>query len=318
MLVLQCHNDVYELKPGRNAIGSDSTKCHLVFKGLAATHATMMVASKTYEVTLHPLDSVSCNGKRILLPTKIELGDTLDFGGMATSFKLELLVTHSVGAALGALNNMKTKESKSIDPAYINDNFVSSQLLDSAKRTNQSFDIDSDDENNDDDAEENPVDDSTEQALESTDIIETFTSPRYCHKRTARVKKTRAGFQYITVTQSQWMHIERTKWKKALQVALVNVQQLQQQLTTATQDADSQTPSDWTPDQRYDESWGLFAWLKYGFSKLCSWPYAHSKFALILYGLSYLLYQGMYIVVGTNALPELQEKHTFAVRKHHN
>ncbi|KAF0727422.1 hypothetical protein Ae201684_014535 [Aphanomyces euteiches] len=268
-----------------------------VFKGLAATHATMMVASKTYEVTLHPLDSVSCNGKRILLPTKIELGDTLDFSGMATSFKLELLVTHSVGAALGALNNMKAKESKSIDPAYINDNFVSSQLLDSAKRTNQSFDIDSDDENNDDDTEENPVDKSPEQALESADIIETFTSPRYCHKHgTARVKKTRAGFQYITPTQSQWMHMERTKWKKALQVALVNVQELQQLLTKATQDADSQTPSDWTSDaikiSKDDESWGLFAWLKYGFSKICSWPYAHSKFALILYGLSYLLYQG--------------------------
>ncbi|KAF0687567.1 Aste57867_20686 [Aphanomyces stellatus] len=171
MLMLQCHNDVYELKPGRNVVGNDDAHCHIVLLGkhMASVHATIDVSKDMREATIVPGPSAAVvhrNGAVIAaapVRTRLVLGDAIAFGtgDDALIFKFDAMVTHSVGASIDALNRKKAllHELNHVLVAYLNDNFVSAQLLDSAKRSNQSFDIDSDD---DDDVADTAEDESNE------------------------------------------------------------------------------------------------------------------------------------------------------------
>ncbi|ETV94248.1 hypothetical protein, variant [Aphanomyces invadans] len=170
MLVLRCCHDMYELKSGENLVGTDESKCHVVLHAANQAepiHAIIDVTKSMQDAVVRPLGRVLVNSTRVTTPTSLAMGDVVSFGaGEASSFKFDALVTHTVAASIEARNRTKAMltELKHVevpersrhgdvqvlgDIPYMNDVFVSAQLLDSAKQKNQSFDIDSDDSDDD-------------------------------------------------------------------------------------------------------------------------------------------------------------------------
>ncbi|ETV70004.1 hypothetical protein, variant [Aphanomyces astaci] len=158
--------------------------------------------------------------------------------------RFDAYVTHSVGDSIVARNRKKpmlTKLNHVLGHIpYMNDMFVSAQLLDSAKLKNQSFDIDSDDDDSDND------DDVTDKnnAAAAFDVNEadksTLSLKVKRSKRTtvvaAQVRPTRVQpvddiSGAIATLQSR--HVaERTQWQDDLCAAKKQVQRLQQELAS--------------------------------------------------------------------------------------
>ncbi|KAH9081395.1 hypothetical protein LEN26_021306 [Aphanomyces euteiches] len=105
MAVLSSDDEEYELRDGKNVIGSAQDKCDVVLQGpnVATLHATLDVTQDGMLLTgLNTPVGTYLNGVRILQPEKIVHGDSITFGPTGKIYKLNMALTPSVTKSIAS------------------------------------------------------------------------------------------------------------------------------------------------------------------------------------------------------------------------